>query len=47
MHLGSFAIKTRILVLFPVIILLVIPLNYIIYNKLIWKTQYLKKDSTS
>lgn len=36
-------IKTRILVLFPTIILLVIPLNYIIYNKIIWKTHHLKK----
>ncbi len=37
-------LKTRIIVLFPTIILLVIPLNYLIYNKIIWKTQYLKKD---
>lgn len=37
-------IKTRIIVLFPTIIFLVIPLNYIIYNKIIWKTQYLKKE---
>ena len=42
MHLGSFAIKTRLLILFPTIIFLVIPLNYVIYNKIIWKTQYLK-----
>lgn len=33
---------TRIIVLIPTIILLVIPLNYFIYNALIWKTQYLK-----
>lgn len=39
----QYAIATRIVVLFPVIIFLVIPLNYLIYNKLIWKTQYLKK----
>lgn len=44
LHVGHLAVKTRILVLFPVIILLVIPLNYIIYNKLIWKTQNLKKQ---
>ncbi len=36
-------IPTRIVVLFPTIIILVIPLNYVIYNKLIWKTQKLKK----
>ncbi len=41
--LASFAIPTRIAVLFPAIIFLVIPLNYLIYNKIIWKTQYLKK----
>ncbi len=43
--LFSLMIPTRIAVLFPTIILLVIPLNYIIYNKIIWKTQYLKKSS--
>lgn len=37
----SFVIKTRIVVLFPTIILIIIPLNYIIYNKLIWKTHKL------
>ncbi|HSW89133.1 MAG TPA: glycosyltransferase [Candidatus Saccharimonadales bacterium] len=42
LRIGHYAIATRIVVLFPVIILLVIPLNYLIYNKLIWKTQYLK-----
>jgi dolichol-phosphate mannosyltransferase len=36
------AIPTRILVLFPTIIIVVIPLNYLIYNKIIWKTQHLK-----
>jgi dolichol-phosphate mannosyltransferase len=39
----GFVIATRIVVLFPTIIFLVIPLNYFIYNKIIWKTQYLKK----
>lgn len=42
MHLLSYMIPTRILILFPTIIFIVIPLNYIIYNKIIWKTQYLK-----
>lgn len=43
LRLMSFVFPTRIAVLFPTIIFLVIPLNYIIYNKIIWKTQYLKK----
>jgi dolichol-phosphate mannosyltransferase len=43
MMLFSHTIPTRIVILFPTIIFLVIPLNYIIYNKIIWKTQYLKK----
>lgn len=38
---------TRIVVLIPTIILFVIPLNYFIYNVVIWKTQYLKKKKTS
>lgn len=33
---------TRIVVIIPTIILFVIPLNYFIYNFIIWKTQYLK-----
>jgi putative flippase GtrA len=41
----SFSIPTRILILFPTIILLVIPLNYIIYNKIIWKTHRLKNKN--
>ncbi len=44
MHVLGFMVKTRIAILFPAIIFLVIPLNYIIYNKIIWKTQYLKKN---
>lgn len=39
----SFQIPTRIVVLFPTIVFLVIPINYVIYNKIIWKTQKLKK----
>lgn len=38
-------IQTSIVVLIPTIILLVVPLNYIIYNRIIWKTQKLKKTS--
>lgn len=37
-------VPTRILVLFPTIILVVIPVNYIIYNKIIWKTHHLKHE---
>jgi dolichol-phosphate mannosyltransferase len=44
LHILNYSLKTRIVVLFPTIIFLVIPLNYLIYNKLIWKTQYLKKE---
>ncbi|MGI8420371.1 MAG: glycosyltransferase [Candidatus Levyibacteriota bacterium] len=36
-------LHTGIVVLFPTIILLVIPLNYFIYNKFIWKTHHLKE----
>ncbi|HUQ85148.1 MAG TPA: glycosyltransferase [Candidatus Limnocylindrales bacterium] len=34
---------TAKIILFPTIIFLVIPLNYFVYNKIIWKTQKLKK----
>ncbi len=44
MILFSHIIPTRILILFPTIIFLVIPLNYIVYNKIIWKTHLLKND---
>lgn len=43
----GYSIPTRIVVVVPTIILLVIPLNYIIYNKIIWKTQYLKNGKTT
>ena len=42
MNLADYTVPTRIAILFPTIIFIVIPLNYLIYNKLIWKTQYLK-----
>ena len=38
------SIPTRIVVVIPTIVFIVIPLNYIIYNKIIWKTQYLKHE---
>jgi dolichol-phosphate mannosyltransferase len=44
---NSTQIPTRIIVLFPTIILLIIPLNYFIYNFVIWKTQYLKKPNST
>lgn len=42
MHIFSYTIPTRIAVIIPTILFFVIPLNYFIYNVLIWKTQYLK-----
>ncbi|HEX8931913.1 MAG TPA: glycosyltransferase [Patescibacteria group bacterium] len=38
-------IHTALVILFPTIIFLVLPLNYIIYNKVIWKTHYLQKKN--
>lgn len=43
----SYTIPTRIVVVIPTIIFLVIPLNYLIYNKIIWKTQYLHNENTA
>lgn len=40
--LSGYSIPTRILVLVPTIVLFIVPLNYLIYNKIIWKTQNLK-----
>jgi dolichol-phosphate mannosyltransferase len=37
------SIHTSLAILFPTILFLVIPINYLVYNKIIWKTQYLKK----
>lgn len=42
LNIGGFTIPTRLVVVVPTIILFVIPLNYFIYNKIIWKTQYLR-----
>lgn len=44
-YIGDFHLKTRIAVLVPTIIFIVIPMNYFIYNKIIWKTQYLKENN--
>lgn len=41
----SVPVPTRIVVIIPTIILLIIPLNYFIYNKIIWKTQYLHDEN--
>lgn len=38
----GYTVPTRIVVVIPTIILLIIPLNYMIYNKFIWKTHRLK-----
>lgn len=39
----GYPVLTSLAILFPTILLMVLPLNYFIYNKIIWKTQYLKK----
>jgi putative flippase GtrA len=43
MKLFGLTLHTSIAILFPTIILLVIPMNYVIYNRFIWKTHHLKK----
>lgn len=47
MYIFGHAVPTRIAMLFPTIIFLVIPLNYFIYNKLIWKTHHLKNTKNN
>lgn len=42
--LFGISFHTAIIILFPTIIFLVIPMNYVIYNKIIWKTHYLKES---
>lgn len=39
----GYSILTSLVILFPTILFVVLPLNYFVYNKIIWKTQYLKK----
>src|SRR3989344_6375663 len=46
-YILDLTIKTRLAVLIPTIIFLVVPLNYLIYNRIIWKTQYLKNESSN
>jgi len=41
--IAGYSIPTRIIVVIPTIIFFIIPMNYTIYNKIIWKTQYLEK----
>jgi len=43
-RLFGYQIHTTLVVLFPTIILVVLPLNYLIYNRVIWKTHHLKKQ---
>ena len=43
----GYTIPTRLIVVVPTIIFFVIPLNYFIYNKIIWKTQFLKNEKVS
>lgn len=42
MSVLGYSLHTSEVILIPAIILLVIPTNYLIYNRFIWKTQYLK-----
>jgi dolichol-phosphate mannosyltransferase len=44
-HIYGFAVHTSLAVVIPTIIFLVIPLNYFIYNKIIWKTHHLKNKT--
>ena len=44
-HIYGYEIHTSLAVVVPTIILLVIPINYFIYNKLIWKTHHLKNKT--
>jgi putative flippase GtrA len=45
LQLLGFTVPTSMVILVPTIILIVIPLNYFIYNKVIWKTQYLQHSN--
>lgn len=47
LRFGQYQIPTRIATLVPAIVLLVIPLNYFIYNVFIWKTNKIKNGKTS
>lgn len=43
----SYPVPTRIVVVIPTIIFIIIPLNYFIYNRFVWKTQYLQKHGNT
>jgi putative flippase GtrA len=43
--ISGFSIHTSIAILFPTIIFIVLPLNYLIYNRFIWKTHHLALES--
>lgn len=47
MILFSYTVPTRLVVIIPTIIIIIIPFNYFIYNKIIWKTQYLQNEKNS
>jgi len=42
-NLFGYPVLTALITLFPTIIFIVLPFNYFVYNRIIWKTQYLKK----
>jgi dolichol-phosphate mannosyltransferase len=44
LNIAGHMIHTSIVIVVPTIIIIVIPMNYLIYNRLIWKTQHLKKQ---
>jgi len=44
-NIYGYVVHTALVILFPTIIFIVLPMNYLIYNKIIWKTQYLKKEN--
>ena len=46
LNIFGFSFFTSVVILFPTIIFLIIPMNYFIYNKFIWKTQYLKNEKS-
>lgn len=45
LNILGFTVPTSMVILVPTILMIVIPLNYFIYNKVIWKTQYLNQHN--
>ncbi|MEK7570997.1 MAG: glycosyltransferase [Patescibacteria group bacterium] len=43
-YLFGYDVPTSLIILVPTIILIIIPMNYFIYNYIIWKTQHLKNN---